>query len=285
MVTGLLARGGAALVAAALCIAPAAAQSATTVWSFRASLPDSLQARTMGLTEVDFRVTMATDGQQLAMQFEPGAGLAQSMSTMDVSGMRLQVIVPAAGDSVIVGVVLPPEIAAQMGGGIGWRLGFAIPDSVTLPFIDADSIAAAQENQEAPVRTGRSDVVAGFACNEWTMAIAGDSAGAPRQQATLCIADSLPMVTRITDAINRRLPKMGYDIKQWIDNSATMFGNPNAAMLRATFEGDSPLTVQLESATATAPDPSFFALPAGLQPVPQELLMMFSQSARKAVEQ
>jgi hypothetical protein len=263
-----------AILTAATIAAPTlAAQAATTTWNVRFSIPDSLQGRTMGVGEVDARFIVATDGNSVAMQAEPGP-----MSSLNGgSGFRLHVILPAAGDSVHLGVVMPPELAAQMGGGVGWRLSLAIPDSLPIPILDPDSLL----NEELPrtERVGTTDVVGGISCNNWLLYSKPDSNGVAQPPATICVASTVPALKNIGSALERLLPQLMYGIEKWADSNRRMFGSSDVTLVSYSAGDDAPMMVQLESASETAPDASFFVLPPGLEPLPPELLMMFTQAA------
>ena len=249
------------------------AQAATTTWNMRFTIPDSLQTQTMGISEVDARFILATDGQNLAFQAEPGP----TSSVNGGGGLRLHVIVPASGDSVHLGVVVPPELAAQLGGGVGWRLSIAIPDSLPVPLLNPDSII----NEEMPrtEQTGTTDVVAGITCDNWLVHSKPDSIGHVAPPATICIAESVPAFNNITAVIKRLVPDLVEGIDKWSGTNVRMFGGRDVSTLSLIFGDESPLVVRLESLSETAPDPSFFAMPPGLEPLPPEMLMMFSKAA------
>lgn len=275
-----------ALLIAAAAAMPLSAQGSTTVWTFQASIPDSAQGMTMGITEFDLRLTAATDGQRIGVQVEPGPMLRASVPGLTLSGSRLQMIVPAAGDSVLLGVVFPPEIAAQMGAAVGWHLGFAIPDSIPIDKFSPDSIAAAQEEMsDATIRTDKSDVVAGVPCKVWQITAKADSTDARLPVAEICVADSLPAMAALTGVFKRHLVRLGVDLDEWFENSVDTFGSRDAVVVRTVDAEGSGFRIELLSATATAPDASFFELPPGLSPVPPELMQMFVQGARAAVDE
>src|SRR5690606_16782708 len=110
---------------------------------------------------------------------QPAQSMIAAFPTMDLSGVRLVAVVPVSGDSFHVGVVMPPEIAAQMGGGMGFRIDGAIPDSIPMPggfdslMTEMDSITDAQREHltDSWKDTGRRSTVGGSACEEWTMTV------------------------------------------------------------------------------------------------------------------
>jgi hypothetical protein len=71
--------------------------------------------------------------------------MSTAMPNIDLSAIRINAVVHPGGDSVSVGMVFPPEMAAMTGGGIGFRIDTSIPDGVgKLPRADVDSIMEAE---------------------------------------------------------------------------------------------------------------------------------------------
>lgn len=269
------------LAFASLLAAPLAAQSGTTVWSIRMPIPDSLQGQTMGLTDVDLRLTLGTDGRRVGMQFDFGEAMAAALPTMDVSAMRIQATTSAGGDSVSIGVVLPPELAAMMGGGIGMRLDLAIPDSLDLRGWDLDSLVEAnQREQPKPINTGRTDTVAGIACEEWRIPTEPTAETPNPVPAHLCLATSVPALSAFNTAVERQLPGFAGRFAQWKTAAREWFGGRDLVVVRSVIGEDEPIVVQLESVSAAAPDPSFFTLPMGLNPLPLDFVKGIAASAR-----
>jgi hypothetical protein len=255
---------------------PAAAQAGTVVWSLRGTLPDSMPPVAAGLSEIDLMFTFATDGSRLGMQMTIGPIMAASVVAMDLSTARIQVVTNAAGDSLAIGVVFPPEISAQMGGGIGYRLDFEVPDSFAFPVLGLDSLlaAASEDDVDGPeaINTGQTDTVAGIPCEIWTMATGDDSSpGLP--MITMCLAESVPALTAINDLTKRLLPDFGFDLEELQTRSWNHFGGRELIPVRMMIGDDGEQFVfQLEQASSEAPDAAFFTLPEGLQPFPIEAL-------------
>lgn len=266
----------AALIAATLLlVAPLAAQSGTTVWSMRMKLPDSTRAKAGGLSEIDMRMTLATDGNRLGMQIDFAEGMATAMPGFDLSSIRVNAIVHAGGDSASVGVILPPELAAMMGGGIGMRLDVPVPDKFDgLPVPNLDSIMEANQGEEPNVtNTGRTSTVAGVSCEEWEMTSRTPSDSTPfDDRVQLCLAENLPAMRAFTSLVEKYLPDLGVDFSEFKERGKKWFGGRELTAIRMVMGANQEMVLQLESSTSTAPDASFFTLPEGLQPFPIEMI-------------
>lgn len=255
--------------------APVAAQSGTTVWSMRMKMPDSLAAKAGGLSEIDMRMTMATDGSRLGMQLDFSESMAAAVPGFDLSSIRVNAIVHAGGDSASVGIIFPPELAAQMGGGIGMRLDLPIPDKFDgLPVPNLDSLMEANEGEEPNIaNTGRTSIVAGVSCEEWEMTprVPADSTpfGGKFQ---LCVAENVPGMKAFTSAVEKYLPDIGIDFSEFRERGKKWFGGREMTAVRMVMGDNQDIVFQLESSTNTAPDASFFTLPDGLQPFPMEMV-------------
>lgn len=260
------------LLAGSLLLAPPlAAQAGTVTWSLRGNVPDTVRAMA-GMSEFELFGTFATDGSRLAGQFTVGPAMAASVMAFDLTTARLQMVIDAEGSAVSLGVVLPPELAAQMGGAIGFRLDLPIPDSLPLP-VNIDSLMTANEDREPEVtNTGRGDVVAGIPCEIWTMTPPADSMPADSMTMTLCLAEPVPAMRAINDAVERHLPRFGVDLEEMKAAGRKYFGGRDLMPIRIEMAfGTGRVVMQLESVSTDAPDGSLFTLPDGLEPFPLEM--------------
>jgi hypothetical protein len=255
--------------------APVAAQTGITVWSMRVKMPDSLQARAAGIAEVDTRITLATDGNRLGFQVDLGDAMASAMPGTDLSAMRLNAVVHANGDSASIGIILPPEIAAMAGGGIGFRYDVAIPDSIPgVPVPNVDSLMEAQQGDEPDVtNTGRTATVAGITCEEWTVTPkVKDATATTFDHVGICVTEDLPALRAFTTVFERHLPDLGFDFDEMKAMGRKWFGGRDIVAIRTVMGADRDIVIELVSSSTAAPDASFFTLPEGLQPFPMEMV-------------
>jgi hypothetical protein len=263
------------LAASLLLAAPLAGQSGTTVWSMRMKMPDTLSARAGGLSEIDMRMTMATDGERLGMQVDFAETMASAVPGFDLSAIRFNTVVHGGGDSVSIGIILPPEMAAMTGGGIGMRLDMAIPDKLEgFPVPNFDSLMAENQGEEPVVtNTGRTMMVAGVRCEEWDITPQQPADSIPFGGAMhLCVAENIPAVKAFTTVAEKYLPDMGFDFGKLKERGRKWFGGREMTAIRMVMGHDEEIVFQLESSSNTAPDPSFFTLPDGLEPFPIEMV-------------
>jgi hypothetical protein len=251
------------------------AQSGTTVWSMRMKMPDSIAAKAGGLSEIDMRLTMATDGNRLGMQVDFSESMATAIPGVDLSSIRMNAVVHAGGDSASIGMIFPPELAAQMGGGIGMRIDVAIPDNFdALRVPDMDSLMEAGQGEEPTVtNTGRTSMVGGVQCEEWEMTPTTSTDSMPfGDKMLLCLAEDLPAMKAFNALVEKYLPDMGLDFDELKEQAKKYFGGREMVPVRMIFGTNQDMVLQLESSSNTAPDASFFTLPEGLQPFPVEML-------------
>ncbi len=268
------------LPAACLLAAPLAAQSGTSTWSMTVSIPDSLQAMTQGVSQVDMRMMVATDGRRVALQVEPGPQVIASSTTTDMSGMRIQAVLNATGDSLAVGIVLPPELAAMMGSEIGFRLDLPL-DSLKLPSGAADSLEnrMADSVHHRPAATGEHDTVAGIGCEVWQTP--ADSTG---EVVTMCMAEAPAPVKAATDVVKRHFPGFTSALERISKQQRELFAGRDMLPLRMTMTGPQEVTMQLLSVSDAAPDPSFFTLPVDLSPFPMEMVKGMMGAAQQQAQ-
>lgn len=265
---------GAALLTLGLA-APAVAQQGTVVWQIRGEMPDTVRAMTGGDAAIDLRVTAATEGSRAAFQMDFGPGMDFGPSVpFDFTQMRIQTIYDAAADSVSVGIIVPPELAAMAGGGIGFRFDLAVPDPAELRAMLPDSLieqaeAAGEEDRTRFENTGRTSVVAGVTCEEWLL-IAPDAV-ADENRVELCLAEAPPAMQAIMDRFKEILPDEDNPFTVMLERGRERFGGRNLSAMRMTIGGSSAMSMEVISMSDSSPGASFFELPIELQPFPLEL--------------
>jgi hypothetical protein len=263
-----------------------AAQQGTAVWQMRMQLPDSIAAQTGGMSTIDMRFTAAADGDLAGFQvdFGPEMNVTGPMP-IDLSQIRIQAVMNAATDSVAIGIVLPPEIAAMAGGGIGFRLDFAMPTPDAIGAMIPDSLldqmrTAAEKDESGAENTGVTSVVAGITCEEWIFT--PPPSGDQDQVIRMCLAESPPAMKAFSDIFNRMVPEAQNPLAEFRKMGQERFGGRDMTAMRTTMTGTLNMTVELLSLSNDSPGPSFFALPIDLQPFPIE---MFQGMAAAALQQ
>jgi hypothetical protein len=263
---GLLAVGAPAL---------ATAQVGTQVWVMQMDIPDSMASKTAGLTEVEIKMTFASNGTQYAMQMEPGQAMVAAFPMMDLSAVRLVAVLPVQGDSFHIGVVLPPTLAAQLGGSIGYRVDGVIPDSIPMP-ASFDSLIALQSEVEQPdmnwANTGRTSTAGGLPCEEWTATVdpQSDDVEGPIT-INFCLAPQGGLMAAWTGWMKQRFPQLMSNYDKMREAGLAQFGGRDLVPLRMEITSPMPMKMELVSQTNTVPDASFFLLPVGLEPFPLEM--------------
>lgn len=255
-----------------------------SVWSLRGTLPDTVQKAARGmLSTIDIRMTMATDGQRVSMLIAPGPEMIASNLTTDLSTVRLQSVVSSSDDSIHVGVVLPPDIAAMMGGGIGFRMDMAIPATLA-EGMGMDSMFAAlasdsvKEAMPEFQNTGRSETVAGLSCEVWTISGFGDDT-ADSLALEMCLAPQPPALKALSDAMQTRMKPLLSMLEKFGGDKVNPFGKKGMMPIRVRMLGDGDFTLELLSVSNDPPAASFFELPAGLEPFPMDMLQGLTGTA------
>lgn len=270
------------LAATLLVAAPLAAQTGTSTWSMTVEVPDSLQMMTQGVTQFDMRMIVGTDGKRIGMQIEPGPQMLARSTSTDLSGARFQAILNATGDTVSLGLVLPPAMAGMMGGGgIGYRLDLPL-DSLTLPTGAVDSLEErmADSIRVHPEDTGERDTVAGIACEEWRTV--DDSTGGTM---TMCMAAQPAGLKAISDVLKGHFPKFERAMAKMAAEMRAEFGGRELMPIRMVMRDGQRMRAELLSVSDAAPDPSFFTLPLDLQPFPLAMVQGMMSAARQQAEQ
>lgn len=248
------------------------AEAGTAVMLMRLSLPDTMAAlKQTGLGEMAMRMTYATDGRRVAMQVQFEA--AQSVLGVPLDDVLIHAIFDPATDSMKIGLTLPPDMMASLGGGIGFAFAFVLPDTIALPTTMGDSLQVALATAQFSYRDlGTVDTVGGVPCRAYEMVT--DSA-----TATVCLARP-PAALAAVNRMMERLPLIGPAFQNVSARQRELLGHDDLFTIRMTgaFQGGG-MDLELASATSGPPDPGFFTLAAGLGPVPPELLGALMQGA------
>src|SRR5690606_9963148 len=193
------------------------------------------------------RLTLATDGSRLGMQVDFAESMSMAMPNIDLSAIRVNAVVHPGGDSVSVGVVFPPELAAMTGGGIGFRMDLPIPDTVrNLPGPDVDSMMSAETPKVT--NTGRTSIVAGINCEEWELTPAQPSDSTPfNGPMKLCLAESVPGLKAFSALAEQYLPDFGFDFSAMKEMGRKWFGDRDLIAIRTVMGAADDMVVQLES--------------------------------------
>lgn len=270
-----------AALVAALSPASGAAQGGSSTWTMRTVLPDSLASRTAGLSEFELRMTFATNGQMWAMQLQPAQSMVDAITAIDLSAVRFVALMPTQGDSFHLGIVIPPELGAQLGAGIGYRLDGVVPDLASLGG-NLDSLVEAQASDD-PIEkpdfrdTGGRTTVGGVACEQWTVTMlpptSADSSGT-REPMTMeiCLAEQTPLLRSWSEWAKARVPALRKQYDKLGAEMRAQFGGRELVPIRIAMTAPLSTTFELVSQTDQAPDPTFFQLPDGLQPFPIEMV-------------
>lgn len=255
------------------------AQGATMVWALRGSVPDSIAPLAQGmLSDIDLKFTVATDGTRHAIQLEFGQNMTAAVVAADLSSARAIAVFPGTNDSVHVGIVLPPELSGQLGGSIGFRIDTELPDQFSKPAGYDSLVAENAEAEQSWTNSGRTATIAGLTCEEWVGRFTTtDSAGVKHSQDVEMCFTAVPAPVRgiskfLTDRYARN-DEVEEKLKEWRDK---YFGGrelmPIRVVIRPESANDSPLVFELVQYVDRAPDPSFFDLPADLEPFPIEMI-------------
>lgn len=251
--------------------APLAAQngvagSATIQLSIH--LPDSTKVPGVPIPisgDLTTQMTFMTDGMRLAMEVLPNMS-----GTGPGAGMRVKLVFSPAGDTIHIGMILPPELAKAAGGAPGMRidmpvsmLGAANPlfgrlmDSVARTM--TDSLGKAMPTYRA---LGTTAVVAGIRCQEWEMVVRADTTRScviPTPPALLVLQEKFKDMTGMA-TLMAQIPGIASLQKE-------AYGGKQVVPLR-TVNSKTGMRMELTAFTAGAPDPAVFELPSDLQVIP-----------------
>ena len=261
----------------ALLLAPPATLAAqdlpagTITMQMRVHLPDSLKTPIPLGNDINVQMSIMSDGHRLAMEVVPGASVPM------LAGMRVLVTFTLGADSVHVGILLPPDLAASAGGSTGMRLDLPIAtlggaNPLVARLLDSIGRTVTDSGRQAmPHPTyrslGSSATVAGITCEEWEVVIQSDTIQTcviPTPPALLALQQhvmSMPGVQRMM----ARIPGVA-------DMRKEAYGGREMTAIR-TENSRRGLHIELTSYRAGVPDATRLELPAGLQPMSLPMAM------------
>jgi hypothetical protein len=241
-------------------VPPVAAQSTaagSATFQITTQLAASSPAAAVVGSDITMQMTVRTDGHRVAMQMIP------SMSQSPMAGMEVRMIFTPGIDSVHMGVLLPPELAAA-GGGIGMRMdGPMSMMGSTNALLGGimDSIGKTIGNPTYR-SLGKTSTIAGISCEDWeTVAMADTTLSCviPTPPALLAMQNQLKTMTGI-GAMMAQIPGMA-------DLEKSAYGGRAMTAIR-TINTKRGMRLELTNYTPGAPDATQMDLPAGLQPMP-----------------
>jgi hypothetical protein len=247
---------------------PLAAQAAVGTVEFKMSVhvPESAGVPVPGGTFVTMQMTAMSDGHRVAMEIVP------TVLSSPTSGMLIRMLFTPGSDSIHLGIIFPPEMAAAAGGGSGMRMDGPISmlgggNPLLAGIMDSVGKAMKDSLAKGGVRPsarslGTTSTVAGISCEEWESVAMGDTT-------RTCVIPTPPAVQALQDQFKSK-SGMG----------ALMGQIPGMAEMEKTAYGGRAMTpVRMDSRrtgmhmefvkyTPGAPDPARMELPAGLRQMP-----------------
>jgi len=248
---------------------PLAAQAVVGTVEFTTSIhvPESAGVPVPGGTFVTMQLTAMSDGHRIAMEILPTI-----LSSPMMNGMLVKMIFTLGSDSIHMGIIFPPAIAAASGGGAGMRmdgpismLGAGNPmlagimDSVGKAMKDSLAKGGARPSWRP---LGTTSAVGGISCQEWESVVMGDTT-------RTCVIPTPPGLQAIQDqfkAMAGTATLMGQ-----IPGLAEMEKDAYGGRAMTPIRSDNPKThmhMEFVKYTPGTPDPARMELPAGLTPMP-----------------
>lgn len=238
---------------------PLAAQG-TAVVVIDGAIPDSMRTGPAAALPptFDMRFTVAFDGRQFGMQMELGdqmkAGLGEQMA-----GFRVVALWRNGIDSLHIGILLPPELSAMVGGGTGYRIDMQMP---SVP----DSLVDGSDTTMTWTDLKRTATVAGVTCHEWQGVVKADTID-------FCVAPVTDAGLKEALGNVRDLPAF----KALVGNATPSTRNgklgPEGGLpIRMRSRGANGVRMELQQWVPGLPDASLFKMPDGLEPFPMEML-------------
>jgi hypothetical protein len=263
---------GCAFVLAGSPLAAQGVPAGRIVFSVTTHLPDSLKSRIPIGDSITVQISAATDGKHFAFGVTPGEMAAMPM----LNGISVRAIYDKGADSLHVGILMPPSMAAMAGGGPGMRIDLSTStidsamksmsgkiDSVASHAMDSVAQKAMQMPSMPVMRSlGTTSTVAGMQCENWESTTANDTI-------LTCV---IPTPSAIQAFQEQMKAKMG--LAKLLDRY------PQIAQMQAQAYGGKPMTpirmsesrlgmhMELVSITLGEPDAAEFQLPADLKPMP-----------------
>ena len=260
------------LLAAAILLATASPVTAqggatgTATFQMKVRMPESVQAVMPQGENISMHMILMTDGHRIAMEILSDIGQSATGAT------HVRMIFSAAGDSVHVGIFLPPEAAAAMGGASGMRMDLPISmvgasnplfghmmDSIGKSMTDS----AGKPVQKPSYRSlGTSATVAGIRCEEWEIVGMGDTT-------RTCVIATPPALVALQQRLKTMSGMQGViaQIPGMADMEKAAYGGRQMTAIR-TETVKTGLHLELTSFTAAAPDAALFELPSDMQVMP-----------------
>lgn len=218
---------------------------------------------------------MTTDGDRVALQFDPGPESIASVAEMDISMARAQLVFHSGSDSVTFAMILPPDLAAMTGGDVGFRIDAAIPDSGFARSVNYDSLlqASRDDPENTAVNTGTVSTVAGIDCEEWLIGLPQvvDSVANPFSPIRMCVAEEDGASRAVNDVWHRLMARFGVSEQFLRAGARTWFGDREMVAIRTVVGDDENFVLELESSEAGT-NPAYFTVPDGLTPFPADML-------------
>ncbi|HEY4101982.1 MAG TPA: hypothetical protein VGM20_14010 [Gemmatimonadales bacterium] len=262
---------GCAFVLAGSPLAAQGVPAGRVVLSVTTHLPDSLKSRVPIGDSITLRISAATDGKRFAFGITPGELAAMPM----LNGISVRAIYDKGADSLHIGILVPPSMAAMAGGGPGMRIDLSTStidsalktvsgklDSAASHGIDSAAMRAMHPPMPAMRSLGTTSTVAGMQCANWETITANDTV-------ITCV---IPTPAAIQAFQEQFKAKMGL--------AKLMERYPQLAQMQEQAYGGKPMTpirmsesrlgmhMELVSITLGEPDPAEFQLPADLKPMP-----------------
>jgi hypothetical protein len=239
---------------------PVAAQSAaagSATFQITTQLAASSQAAAVVGSDLTMQITVMTDGHRVAMNIVP------SISQSPMAGTQIKMIFTPGIDSVHMGILLPPELAAA-GGGIGMRMDgpmsmMGSANAMLGGIMDSVGKAIGKPTYRA---LGKTSTVAGISCEEWETVAMDDTTLTcviPTPPALLAMQNQLKTMSGM-GAMMAQIPGMA-------DLEKTAYGGRAMTAIR-TIDTKRGMHMELTNYTPGAPDPTQMDLPAGLQSMP-----------------
>jgi hypothetical protein len=244
------------------------APAGTAVFQMTVRLPDSLKAKVPLGDSVSIQFTIATDGTRFAVGIVPGT--MGSMPMLD--GLSVKTIYNTGVDSLHVGILMPPSLAAMSGGGPGMRIDVSmatIDSAITSVTGKVDSsmthaMDSVMTHMPAPVMhsLGTTSTVAGIQCENWETITATDTV-------STCVIPTPPMLQALQDQMTQKagLGKLLNKYPQLAQMQAQAYGGRHMTPIRMSYPRTG-MHMELVSFTPGTPDAAQFELPAGLKPMP-----------------
>jgi hypothetical protein len=247
---------------------PLAAQrvaAGTATFQMTMHLPDSLKGKMpipIG-SELDIQMRWMTDGRRIAMEMLPGSSVPM------IAGKRVRVIFTFGGDTVHVGILSSPEMAAAAGGSVGSRIDIPVAmfDS-TGPLLGKlmDSIGKKMIDSLGKTRPtyrslGTSATVAGITCQEWEIVVGTDTTRTcviPTPSGLVSIEDQFKTLT------GRQ--RIMFQVSGMAELHKQAYGGQEMTAIR-TVNARLGMRMELTSFTAGVPEASLMELPEGLKPM------------------